>query len=61
MLAETLRRLAPNLREIGLNVEFWRSADRQRTRMIKIEGASDASRLEAIHAARSELPPFSAR
>jgi hypothetical protein len=35
-LSGTLKRLAPNLRQAGIDVEFWRQPDQQRRRMLTI-------------------------
>lgn len=49
LLSDLLRRLASSLRATGITVEFWRSADRRRIRMIGLECASAASTASAIH------------
>ena len=42
-LSEMLRRYAPNLRAVGVAVDFFKTLDRQRTRMIMIRVANSAS------------------
>jgi len=42
-LSNMLRRLAPNLRAVGVAVEFWRERDRRRHRMMAIKRVSKAT------------------
>ena len=47
-LANALRRLAPHLREVGVEVEFERSNDRSRTRLIHIRNVTQTA-VRSVH------------